>query len=69
MCLRYCRYNYASIIFNALVKNISGDVSFQFEVYFENLKRLADVENDIFKLGLFWQDSFQKLCQRVDLKQ
>ena len=53
MCLRYCRYNYASIIFNALVKNISGDVSFQFEVYFENLKRLADVENDIFKLGLF----------------
>ena len=52
MCLRYCRYNYSSIILEALIRNISGQVSFQYEIYFENLKKLSDVENDILKLGI-----------------
>ena len=47
MALRYGSYEAASQLLKKLKDETSGQISFHFEVYFENLERIANAENQI----------------------
>ena len=52
MALRYGSYGAASQLLKKLKNETSGQISFHFEVYFENLERIANAENEIDRIQI-----------------
>ena len=52
MALRYGSYEAASQLLKKLKNETSGQISFHFEVYFENLERIANAENEINRIQI-----------------
>ena len=52
MALRYGSYAAATQLLAKLKYETSGQISFHFEVYFENLERIANAENEIDRIQI-----------------